>query len=102
MAVGALITIPAALIFEPLSAFHITIRSVSALLYLTIFGSVVAFSGYYWLIKRITALSISLIAFITPVLAVLLGYLFLSEIFSAFTAVGGLLILGGMILVLKK
>ncbi|MCP4706339.1 MAG: EamA family transporter [candidate division Zixibacteria bacterium] len=99
---GALVTIMAALLFEPISAFKITFRSIGALLYLAIFGSVVAFTGYYWLLKKMKVISLALIAFITPVIAIGLGYLLLSETFSAYTAFGSVLILSGIILVIKK
>lgn len=99
---GAVVTILAAIFFEPLSSFNMTSKSIGALLYLAIFGSVVAFSGYYWLLKKITVISLSLIAFITPIIAIALGYFLLSETLSAFTAFGSVLILGGIILVMKK
>ncbi len=102
IAAGALISIPVAAFFEPLSLFKITSKSVGALLYLSIFGSVIAFLGYYWLLKKIRTLDLSLITFITPIIATVLGYFFLAETFSTFTAFGSILILGGMILVLKK
>lgn len=99
---GAVITITAAIFFEPISLFKITSRSVGALLYLAVFGSVVAFAGYYWLLKKIKVISLSLIAFITPIIAIALGYLLMSEILSTFTAFGSVFILGGIILVTKK
>lgn len=99
---GALVTILAAMVFEPISAFKITFQSVGALLYLAVFGSVLAFAGYYWLLKKIKVISLSLIAFITPIIAIGLGYYLLGETFSAFTAMGSALILGGIVLVVKK
>jgi drug/metabolite transporter (DMT)-like permease len=99
---GAVVTIAAAIIFEPISLFKITFQSVGALLYLAVFGSVLTFTGYYWLLKKIKVISLSLIAFITPIIAIGLGYLLLSETFSAFTAMGSVLILGGIMLVIKK
>lgn len=99
---GAVVTIAAAIFFEPISSFKITFHSVGALLYLAVFGSVLAFTGYYWLLKKIKVISLSLIAFITPIIAIGLGYFLLSETLSAFTAFGSVLILGGIILVIKK
>ncbi len=99
---GAIVTIIAAIIFEPLSSFKLTTQSVGALLYLAVFGSVLAFTGYYWLLKKIKVISLSLIAFITPIIAIGLGYFLMSETFSAFTAFGSVPILSGIILVTKK
>jgi drug/metabolite transporter (DMT)-like permease len=102
MAAGALFLIITSVIFEPLSAFEITPKSVITILYLAIFGSVIAFSGYYWLLKRTDALIVSMIAVITPVIAVVLGILVRSELFTLETALGSVLILLGVFMVIRK
>lgn len=99
---GAVVTIAAALVFESLLSFKITTYSVGTLLYLAVFGSVLAFSGYYWLLKKIKVISLSLTAFITPIIAIGLGYFIMEETLSAFTGFGSVLILDGIILVTKK
>jgi len=71
-------------------------RSVAALLYLAIPGSVVTFSVYYWLLERVRATRLSLITLPIPVVAVAVGTLFLDEPFSARTAAGALLVLAGV------
>ncbi len=102
MTLGALMLLLTALLFEPFDQFKITGKSVFSLLYLIIFGTVVAFSGYYWLLKRIKVVTVSLIAFITPILAILLGVFFRQETFTWPVALGTILILGGILLVIKK
>ena len=42
-------------------------------LYLTLVGSVVTFVAYYWLLKKIDAVYVSLSSFINPIVAVVLG-----------------------------
>ena len=49
-------------------------RAVAATLYLGVFGSVLGFSLYYYLIKHMAAGRIALITLITPVMALLLGH----------------------------
>jgi len=49
--------------------------AVGALLYLAVMGSVVTFSLYYWLLARIPAKRMALIAYLIPVVAVIIGTL---------------------------
>lgn len=53
--------------------------SVGSILYLSTVGSVVVFVTYYWLLKRMEAVYLSLVSFITPIVAVLLGTIVLDE-----------------------
>ena len=47
--------------------------------YLAVFGSVIAFSAYYYLIKRMDATMVSLSTLIIPITALALGHVFLQE-----------------------
>ena len=53
----------------------ISIRSVMAFSYLVVFGSLIAFTAYSWLLKTSTPARISTYAYVNPVIAVLLGWL---------------------------
>jgi len=53
--------------------------SLVALGYLTVFGSLVAFSAYVWLLRVSTPARVSTYAYVNPVVAVLLGWLILDE-----------------------
>ena len=57
----------------------ISTRSLLGLSYLTIFGSVVAFSAYTWLLERCPATLVATHTYVNPVIAVLLGWLFAGE-----------------------
>ncbi|MDH5785643.1 MAG: DMT family transporter [Chromatiales bacterium] len=48
-------------------------RSMGAILYLAIFGTVVGFNLYFYVLKRVSAMAVGVITLITPVLALLLG-----------------------------
>lgn len=102
MLAGVLLIFVLALIFEPIGSFKITTRSVSALLYLAVFGSFFAFLGYYWLLKRIEAVKVAQVAFINPFVAFALGYLVRYETFNFFTIIGSMLIIVGVIMVVRK
>ncbi|MDH4157512.1 MAG: DMT family transporter, partial [candidate division Zixibacteria bacterium] len=102
MTVGGVPLILAALVFERWSDFVISPISIGSIVYLTLLGTVVAFVGYYWLLKRITAVRASLIAFITPLVAIFIGVIFFSESLTVLVAIGAVMILSGILLVSRK
>jgi len=102
MIFGGLFLVAGALVFEDWSDFNVTIEAVGSIVYLSLAGSVIAFLGYYWLLKRIRLTTVSLIAFITPFVAILIGAGLAEEALSLPTLVGGTMILGGVLLVVRK
>jgi putative membrane protein PagO len=70
--------------------------NVAALLYLSVFGSVIAFSLYYRLIKVLDATAVSASTLIIPIIALVLGGVFLGEAVTQLALVGMLTILGGV------
>ncbi len=75
-----------------------THESVGALLYLAIVGSALTFSLYYWLLAHLPATRVSLVAYLTPVVAVTVGAVFLDEPYTLRTLVGSALVVGGVAL----
>ena len=71
-------------------------RAGAAIVYLGVFGSAIAFTMYYYVIKHMRATKISLITLITPVLALLLGNLFNGERITPSLGFGTALILLGL------
>jgi drug/metabolite transporter (DMT)-like permease len=92
--------IPLLLIGIPLEGnpfqFHWTTTAVLALLYLAVVGSVIAFMLYYWLVQNMDVTKTMLISLVTPVVAVVLGMLVLSEDLSWRTIAGGIMIMVGV------
>jgi len=78
-----------------------TPTSILAILYLSIVGSALAFVGMYWLLKKTTATNVSLITFITPILALVLGWAVLQEVPDPNVGLGAMLILAGIYLTMK-
>lgn len=78
--------------------------AVFSVLYLTVFGTVLAFWFYYWLLSKIESTKAMMISLVTPLLAVLIGAVFLDEKLPPQTFFGGILILGsiGLIVFRKK
>ena len=96
MATVALLILSA--LTEPWGGIHWTATAVGSILYLACFGSVVTFVTYYWLLKRIQAVYLSLTSFINPIVAVFLGALVLGEALEPMVFVGAALVLAGILL----
>jgi len=79
-----------------LHSFHpsfVTAHSWLAFGYLTVFGSMLAFSAFNWLVGVTTPARLSTTAYVNPVVAVVLGWLVLDERLQPVTLAGALLIL---------
>lgn len=68
-----------------------------SVLYLAFFGTVVTFTSYYWLLKRISVIILSLISFINPVIALILGWIIFNEQLSSRDLLGSVLVLTGLL-----
>lgn len=105
MICGILPLIFMALVFEgnPFSIKYTNIAIVS-ILYLSVFGTILSFWLYYWLLSKIESTKAMTIALVTPLVAVICGSIFLGEKFLPQTIIGGMLILGsvGLIIFRKK
>jgi drug/metabolite transporter (DMT)-like permease len=96
MVMGAL-----AVAYEGDRTFRPDVVSVSALLYLAIAGSAVTFTLYYWLLSYLPAKRLALIAYIIPVIAMLIGTL-RGEPLTARTLGGSALVLAGVALAIHR
>jgi drug/metabolite transporter (DMT)-like permease len=73
-----------------------------ALAYLIVFGSLVAYSAYVFVISKLPPTQVSVYAYINPVVAVILGWLLLSEKMNSNMIIGTLITLGGVWLVNRE
>ena len=69
-----------------------------ALAYLAVFGSLVGFTAFAFCLNELPATTVGTYAYVNPVVAVLLGSLFLGEPVSAGLVAGAVLILGAVLL----
>jgi drug/metabolite transporter (DMT)-like permease len=102
MVVCALVIGALALLFERGRPVRFDLVSVSALLYLSLFGTVVTFSLYFWMLHHVRATRLSLIAYCIPVVAVIVGALALDEPVTGYLVLGGLLVVAGTALASVK
>lgn len=102
MAITAVVTGAAALLTE--SGLHVTFNSSSVLsiLYLGLIGSAFPFTLYFWLLRHQSATNLSMINYATPVLAVLVGSLFMGEAFPPRILAGSALVLVGVAVAVTK
>ena len=89
MGFGAVCLLAMSAVTESWPAVVWSRSNVLALLYLCIFGSVIAFSIYYYLIKKMDATIVSLSTLVFPIVALALGRAFLHETVTP-TAVAGI------------
>lgn len=73
-------------------------RAGIAIAYLGVFGSVLGFALYYYVVKHLETGRVALITLVTPVLALLLGHVLNGEVVSARVWLGTALILAGLCL----
>jgi len=80
-------------------AHSLTLLSVLSLAYLIVFGSIVAFTVYTWLVPVSSPSMLSTYAYVNPVIAVLLGWAVAHEALGLRTIVATVVIVGGVTLV---
>jgi len=69
-----------------------------SIIYLAAIGTVLTFTSYYWLLKRVSVVMLSLIAFITPIVALIIGWIFFHENLSYRVLFGSILVLLGLLI----
>ena len=102
MAAGAAILLTVAAVRGRALVGPVTLPAVAALSYLVVFGSVVAFASYFYLLHHWDAARVSTSTYINPVVAVTLGALVLGEPVSLRMVAGAAIILCGVALVLRE
>ena len=83
-------------------ALNWTWRAIISVLYLTIFGTIAAFWLYYWLLSKIESTKAMMISLVTPLIAVIIGGIFLGERLPLQTFFGGILILASIGLIVFR
>ena len=74
-------------------------RSWLALGYLILFGSVVAFTAYNWLLEHSSPTLVATHTYVNPIVAVLLGWLFVSEVVTPNVLLSTVMVIGAVMLV---
>ena len=75
-----------------------TWSSVAAIVYLIVFGSWVGYSAYIWLLHNVPTSKVGTYAYVNPVIAVFLGWLFLNEKVDGYIVAGTVIIIAAVAL----
>lgn len=95
MVLASLVMGVLALLLERHRTLDLDATSLGALLYLSLLGTCVTFSVYFWLLQHMTATGLSLVAYAIPVVAVVVGALVFHEAVTTRLLIGGLLVVAG-------
>ena len=85
--------------FAQLDLGAVSARSWTAFAYLIIFGSLVGFSTFVWLMKHSTPARVSTYAYVNPIVAVFLGWLVLHEPVTSRTLVASVVIVAAVVII---
>ena len=103
MLAGGVLLGVVALVAGELGRFHpqnISGESLGGLVYLITVGSWIGFASYVWLLRNAPTSLVATYAYVNPVIAVFLGWLFLNELLAARTLVAAAIILVGVALII--
>jgi drug/metabolite transporter (DMT)-like permease len=96
MAISILPLFIVSVLTEDYSTIVINGSSIGSLLYLALFCTVITFVIYFWLVKYVEVVILSLSAFITPVLAIIIGGFVVGENITSRIIAGSLIVLVGV------
>ena len=96
MIIGGVFLLAIGFFTEDLSRITFDERALLSITYLALFGSVVTFTSFYWLMQRIDVVILSLMTFITPIVALILGYFVFNETLSVKLFLGSAMVLAGV------
>jgi drug/metabolite transporter (DMT)-like permease len=101
---GAVMLLAAAGVTGEFHATHwaaISLKSFLGLAYLIVFGSLIAFTSYVWLLQKCPPALVATHTYANPVVAVFLGWLLASEVLTMRVALASVAILGAIVLIRK-
>jgi drug/metabolite transporter (DMT)-like permease len=101
---GAVMLLAAAGMTGEFHAAHwaaISLKSIFGLVYLIVFGSLIAFTSYTWLLQKCPPALVATHTYANPVVAVFLGWLLASEALTLRVALASVAILGAIVLIRK-
>lgn len=76
-----------------------SIKSISAMLYLSIFGSVAAFFAFHYALTKISPVQVSILAYINTIISIFLSWLILDEVISVKFIIAAVLIIFGVFII---
>ncbi len=76
-----------------------SVKSISAMLYLSLFGSVAAFFAYHYALTKVSPVQVSILAYINTIISIFLSWLILDEEISAKFIIAAILIILGVFVI---
>jgi drug/metabolite transporter (DMT)-like permease len=101
LAGGALLAVVGLAGGERIDVGAVTARSLGGLAFLIVFGSIVAYSAYVWLLKVAPTELVGTYAYVNPVIAVLLGAVILNEPITVWVLLAGASIVASVALIVR-
>jgi drug/metabolite transporter (DMT)-like permease len=99
---GIILTVIQFILTPTISTDNWSLRSVLAMVYLAIFGSVVGYVAYSYLITQMSSTKVSVLSYVNVVVALFLGWLILDETITSRIIIAASLIIGGVFIVNYK
>ena len=99
LAGGVLLAIASAVLgeFRKFHPLEVSLRAWLSLMYLILFGSIIAFTAYVWLIHHESPTKVGTYAYVNPVVAVIVGYFLGGEVLGMRTVLGTACVLTSVI-----
>jgi len=95
---GGLATLAVSFLVESPGEMVWSAANMAVLFYLAVFGTVLAWVAYFYLLERIEVVKLSYVGFISPIIATFVGMLVLGETLSPLVFLGAFLVLLGIFL----
>lgn len=99
---GVILTSIQFAITPTISTENWSFRSILAVVYLALFGSVVGYVAYSYLISQLPSTKVSVLSYVNVVVALFLGWLILDEVITSRIIIAASLIIGGVFIVNYK
>ena len=99
---GGIVLMVVSLVMGEMSSFdvsQVSLNSIVGVVYLIIFGSLIGFTAYSWLLKNSQPAFVSTYAYVNPIVAVFLGWLIAGETFTGQMLLGAGVIVGSVVLI---
>ena len=81
---------------------RISHSAAAAMVYLIVFGSLLGFSAYMWLLAHLPATRVASHAYVNPIVTVALGYFIVGEVITWKTVLGAALVLASVAVTLRE
>jgi drug/metabolite transporter (DMT)-like permease len=98
---GGVWLLPFTLIFDDLRSVSWSAEAAWSLVYLIVFGSIIAYASYSFALKKLPMTIVSLYAYVNPIVAIILGWAVLDEMLNARIIVAIILTVSGIYIVNK-